>query len=111
MSRNTTSDATLEDLVAQAKAGGREALEAVLEAIQDDVYGLALRMLWHPEDAADASQEILVKVVTHLASFRGDPKYAAPRTLTTGIRELLLVKPLSFIGTDAPSNIVKKELS
>jgi RNA polymerase sigma factor (sigma-70 family) len=36
------------------------------------VYGLAIRMLWHPEDAEDATQEILVKVVTGLASFRGD---------------------------------------
>lgn len=33
--------------------------------------GLALRMLWHPEDARDAAQEILLRVVTHLATFRG----------------------------------------
>jgi hypothetical protein len=29
-------------------------------------------MLCHPEDARDASHEILVRVVTHLGSFRGD---------------------------------------
>jgi DNA-directed RNA polymerase specialized sigma24 family protein len=28
-------------------------------------------MLWHPEDARDASQEILIRIMTHLASFRG----------------------------------------
>jgi DNA-directed RNA polymerase specialized sigma24 family protein len=27
-------------------------------------------MLWHPEDAEDATQEILVKVLTHLSTFR-----------------------------------------
>jgi RNA polymerase sigma factor (sigma-70 family) len=34
-----------------------------------DVYGLALRMLWHREEAEDATQEILVRVVTRLAQF------------------------------------------
>jgi len=36
------------------------------------VYGLAIRMLWDPHDAQDATQEILVKVVTRLDRFRGD---------------------------------------
>src|SRR4249920_2648966 len=58
---------------ARAAAGGdKVAAQAVLEAIQDDVYGLALRMLGHPADAEDATQEILVIVLTHLGSFRGE---------------------------------------
>src|SRR5712692_4081176 len=32
-------------------------------------------MLWHPEDARDASQEILVRVVTHLSSFRSNSRF------------------------------------
>lgn len=32
-----------------------------------DIYGLALRMLWNREDAEDATQEILVRVVTRLS--------------------------------------------
>ena len=40
--------------------------------MQDDVYRLALRMTAHPEDAEDASQEILIKVITHLEGFRGE---------------------------------------
>lgn len=67
-----TQDEPLEDLVRRAAGGSREALEAVVRAVQDDVYGLALRMLWHPHDAADAAQEILIKIVTHLGSFRGE---------------------------------------
>jgi len=62
-------------LLARARSGDREALEAIVLSIQDDVYGLALRMLWHPEDAEDASQEILVKVITHLGSFRGESSF------------------------------------
>ena len=38
---------TLEALVERAKSGDQAALEAVLGRIQDRVYGLALRTLWH----------------------------------------------------------------
>src|SRR5262245_35782086 len=70
-------DRSLERLTAAAVAGDASALEAVLSGVRDDVYGLALRMLWHPEDAADATQDILIKVMTRLGTYRGD---AALRT-------------------------------
>lgn len=65
----------METLVDRALEGSRDALDALVRAIQDDVYGLALRMLWHPHDAADAAQEILIKVVTRLDSFRGESAF------------------------------------
>jgi RNA polymerase sigma factor (sigma-70 family) len=68
-------DEPLEELVRRAAEGSRDALDAVVRAVQDDVYGLALRMLWHPQDAADAAQEILIKIVTHLGSFRGESRF------------------------------------
>jgi hypothetical protein len=37
---------SLEGQVKQAQDGDREALERVIRAIQDRIYGLALRMLW-----------------------------------------------------------------
>jgi Sigma-70 region 2 len=61
----------LETLAAEARSGNRQSLERLVVQIQRPVYNLALRMLWHPEDTRDASQEILVRVVTHLSSFRG----------------------------------------
>ena len=60
----------LENLVELAVDGDRKALETLVKEIQDMVYNLALRMLWHPEDAKDASQEILIKVVTNLGKFQ-----------------------------------------
>jgi RNA polymerase sigma factor (sigma-70 family) len=60
---------TLEDLARQAIGGDREALDLLVRALQGDVYGLALRMLWNREDAEDATQEILVRTVTRLAQF------------------------------------------
>jgi DNA-directed RNA polymerase specialized sigma24 family protein len=35
------------------------------------IYNIAVRMLYHPQDAEDATQEILVKAITALASFEG----------------------------------------
>jgi RNA polymerase sigma factor (sigma-70 family) len=61
---------SLEEWVELAKQGNQAALDAVLGTIQDRVYGLARRMLWHPADAEDASQEILLKVLTHLSTFQ-----------------------------------------
>ncbi|MDF2183094.1 sigma-70 family RNA polymerase sigma factor [Neptuniibacter sp. CAU 1671] len=63
---------TLEHDVALAMAGDADALEAVVRTVQQDIYRLALRFLWHPQDAEDASQEILIRVITHLSSFRGE---------------------------------------
>ena len=59
----------LEDLARQAIAGDRDALDRLVGALQADVYGVAVRMLWNREDAEDATQEILVRTVTRLAQF------------------------------------------
>ena len=61
---------SLEDLAQAAAAGDAKAADAIVRILADDVYRLSLRMLWHPEDAEDATQEILVKVLTHLSTFR-----------------------------------------
>ncbi len=66
---------TPEALVSEALRGDRTALDALVRSIQDDVYNLALRMLWTPADAADATQEILVQIITHLSSFRGESTF------------------------------------
>lgn len=63
-------------LLADAKAGRLAAVEGIVAAIQPGVFNLAVRMLGHREDAQDASQEILVKVVTHLGSFRGEAAFS-----------------------------------
>jgi RNA polymerase sigma factor (sigma-70 family) len=60
-----------ENLIVRARAGDRKALEDLIERHQAWIYNFALRMLFHPEDAEDATQEVLVKVVTRLSSFEG----------------------------------------
>ncbi len=62
-------------LALAAGAGDQDALEEVVAAVHDDVYRLALRMLWHPQDAEDATQEVLVRIVTRIATYRGDAAF------------------------------------
>ena len=58
-----------------ATQGELAAIDAVLVAIQPGVFNLAVRMLGNRDDAADATQEILLKVVTHLSGFRAQSAF------------------------------------
>jgi RNA polymerase sigma factor (sigma-70 family) len=68
-------DRSLEELAQQGAAGDSEALSRLVEEVQHPVYRLALRFLGHPEDAKDASQEVLVRLITHLGSFEGRSQF------------------------------------
>ena len=63
-------ETTTEQLVRESLKGSREALEEVVRRVQGSIYALALRMLFLPADAEDATQEILIKVITRLKTFR-----------------------------------------
>ena len=65
----------LQDLVKKATAGDKKALEALVTEVQDMVFNLSLRMLGTFSDAEDAAQDILLKMITHLSSFRGDSAF------------------------------------
>ena len=72
---NTKENQELSALIEQATAGDKAALETVLADVQDLVFNLSLRMLGTFHDAEDASQDILLKVMTHLSSFKGDSAF------------------------------------
>ena len=92
----------VEDKVARAKSGDRAALESVVRAVQKDVHNLAIRFLWHPQDAEDATQEILIRVLTGLGSFRGESSFrtwvyrVACNALLTLRRQRMEQQSLSF---------------
>ena len=65
----------LDTLVSAAQAGDRDALTGVVREIQDRVHHLAMRMLVNPDDALEATQEILILVITKLSTFRGDSAF------------------------------------
>jgi DNA-directed RNA polymerase specialized sigma24 family protein len=51
--KNKSNGMTLEDVARRAIDGDRSALEELVTALQGDIYGLALRMLFNREDAED----------------------------------------------------------
>lgn len=64
-------DSEFGDLIEKAQAGEAAALDRLVRRVQDRVYRLALRMLPIPDAAQDATQEILILVVTRLSTFEG----------------------------------------
>jgi RNA polymerase sigma factor (sigma-70 family) len=63
------------ELVAAAQTGNKEALEKLVRRHQPWVFNIAIRMVWRREAAEDATQEILIKVVTKLSTFRGQSQF------------------------------------
>src|SRR5262249_19583888 len=55
--------------------GDRVALGELLAAMKDLVHNLAIRMLGNPADAEDASQEILIRLMTGLDTFQGHSSF------------------------------------
>jgi len=64
-----------ESLVAKARGGDMDALDALVRRHQSWVFNLALRMVWRREVAEDATQEILIKAVTKLSTFAGNSAF------------------------------------
>lgn len=63
------------ETLAAAQRGDLAALDRLLTALQPGVFNLALRVLGQRDDAADATQEILLKIVTHLGGFLGEAAF------------------------------------
>ncbi len=56
-------------LIEQVRRGDRGALGELLGAYHRKVYHLCLRMVSNPSDAADLTQEVLLKAIQHVDSF------------------------------------------
>ncbi|MBS2017390.1 MAG: sigma-70 family RNA polymerase sigma factor [Deltaproteobacteria bacterium] len=60
-----------DQLVARAKAGDRQALEAVLAMIAPSVHRFGMRMCKNVHDAEDVLQDTLLNIANHLGEFEG----------------------------------------
>jgi RNA polymerase sigma factor (sigma-70 family) len=90
MSRISHDDrgAELDRLARRAAEGDRGALSELVREIQHPMYRLALRFLGNPDDAQDACQEILIRIVTRLGTFEGRSKFST-WAYTVAVRSLL----------------------
>jgi RNA polymerase sigma factor (sigma-70 family) len=64
-----------QDLVRHVQQGSREALELLITRHQPWIYNIVLRMVYNPHDAEDATQEILIKLLTALSTFEGRSRF------------------------------------
>jgi RNA polymerase sigma-70 factor (ECF subfamily) len=62
-------------LVRAVQRGERGAMDDLIRATYADVYALARRLLVDPSDAADATQEVYLRVVRSVLGFRGDAAF------------------------------------
>jgi RNA polymerase sigma-70 factor, ECF subfamily len=62
-------------LVRACQRGEAGALEALISATYADVYALSRRMLADPDEAADATQEVFVRVMRSVLGFRGESAF------------------------------------
>ena len=59
------------DLAQRHRRGDQTAFEEIYDRFGGMVFNLALRLSGEPEEAADLSQEVFLKIHRHLAGFRG----------------------------------------
>lgn len=71
----TVDESTDAQLIEQAKGGSRDALERLVLRHQAWIYNIALRMVFHSQDAEEVTQEVLIKAITHLSTFQGESRF------------------------------------
>ncbi len=57
-------------------SGDRDAFGEIVKRHKDYVYNLAYRLTNNPSDAEDLTQEIFIRLMDKLESFRGDAKFS-----------------------------------
>ncbi|MCZ7645951.1 MAG: RNA polymerase sigma factor [Planctomycetota bacterium] len=62
-------------LVEHAKSGDRSALEKLVLRHQAWIYNIAVRMVFQTHDAEEVTQEVLVKAITKLSTFKGESSF------------------------------------
>lgn len=78
------------ELIKLAAEGDKKAWETLLNSVQDMVYNLSLRMLGSISDAEDATQEIIIRIITHLSGFRKDRTFSTLKTIK--VHYIILMK-------------------
>ncbi len=62
-------------LVKLANQGNYDSMEKFILRHQTWIYNISLRMTGNPQDAEDATQEVLIKMMTKLSTFKGNSSF------------------------------------
>lgn len=102
-------------LIDKAVGGDKQALENLVLSIEDLIYNLSLRMLGMIHDAQDATQEIMICVITQLSTFRKESAFStwvyriATNYLINYKKSMFAQRPLSFeyYGADTEAGFIE----
>ncbi len=64
-----------QELIKKSLKGDRTSLELLINSVKEFIFNMSLRFLYNREDAEDATQEILIKIVTNLGNFKGKSQF------------------------------------
>lgn len=103
------------ELVDKAVGGDKQALESLVLGVEDSIYNLSLRMLGSIHDAQDATQEIIICVITKLSTFRKESAFStwvyriATNYLINYKKSMFAQRPLSFefYGADIEAGFIE----
>lgn len=91
------------DLVGRARAGDGAAFEALVRRHQDRLYGVALRMTGHPEDAQDVVQDALEH------AWRALPRFRQEAQLSTWLVRIVINRCHDLRRVRAPALVLPDE--
>lgn len=106
-----------EQLIKSCLAGNKKSLEKLIKSINDLVYNLSLRFLWNKADAEDATQEILIKVITNLSMYKGKSSFKtwvyriATNYLINQKKTTFEKKPITFSAFSEELNAIKEPVN
>lgn len=99
------SQAESDPLLDRAIAGDRHALGLLLSQHQKPLYNTVLRMVSNADDAAEVTQEAMLKIVQHIGGFRRDAK------LTTWMTRIAMNQAISHLRKRRTRDAVSLESS
>ena len=62
-------------LIAKSLEGNKAALTKLIKRHQDYIFNISLRLFLDTDDAMDATQEVLIKVITNLKTYQGKSQF------------------------------------
>jgi RNA polymerase sigma-70 factor (ECF subfamily) len=94
-------------LAAAAAAGDLPALETLLERYADRVHAICRRIVAHPEDALDATQEALIAITRGIGRFDGRSAFTTwlYRVATNAALDELRRRSRRPVASDAPLDL------
>ena len=98
------------ELIKSCLEGNKHSLEKLITSIQGLIFNLSLRFLWNRMDAEDATQEILIKIITNLSKFEGRSKFNT-WTYRVATNHLLNLKQTTLEKTFTSFDIFADDLS